>query len=184
MTNGEQPMVGPKQPKDAAAVLARNIRALREREHEEEERAGLGERVAEAMTAFTGSMSFALIHLAIVAGWVLVNIGWVPFLHPFDPSFIILATAASVEAIFLSTFVLISQNRAAAASHRQAALDLQINLLTEHEVTCLLTLVRRMAEREGIEDAVDESFTGLERHVAPEKVLDRLATDEPDHVRR
>lgn len=183
MARNEQPMVDPEQPPDAAAVLARNIRALRDRERAEEEDAGLGERIADAMTRFTGSITFALIHLAIVGGWIAVNVGFVPGVPRFDPSFIILATAASVEAIFLSTFVLISQNRAAAASHRQAALDLQINLLTEHELTRLLTLVRRLAERLGVEEAVDESFTGLERHVAPEKVLERIAEDEKDQAR-
>ncbi len=176
----DEPMTGGEPLHDAGAVLARNIRALRDAERAEEARATLSARIAEAMTAFTGSMTFAVIHLAIVAAWVLVNVGWVPGVGRFDPTFVILATAASVEAIFLSTFVLISQNRAAAMAQRQASLDLQINLLTEHELTRLITLCRAMAERMGMDEARDGSLAGLERHVAPEKVMARISAAQLD----
>ena len=92
----------------------------------------LQERLAEAITSFAGSMSFVYLHLAIYAAWIVLNLGFIPSVPKFDPSFVILATEASVEAIFLSTFVLISQNRTAAASDKRADLDLHINLLTEH----------------------------------------------------
>jgi uncharacterized membrane protein len=58
----------------------------------------------------------------------------IPGIPQFDPSFVILAMAASVDAIFLSIFVLISQNRMAAAADKRAELDLQINLLSEHDI--------------------------------------------------
>jgi uncharacterized membrane protein len=91
---------------------------------------------------------------------------------------VILATAASVEAIFLSTFVLISQNRAAKAADRRADLDLQINLLTEHEVTRLITLTTAIAEQLGIRESKDPALRELERDVAPEAVLDTLEATE------
>jgi uncharacterized membrane protein len=67
------------------------------------------------------------------------NLGLVPGVPAWDSSFVALAMLASVEAIFLSTFVLISQNRMAAAADKRADLDLQISLLAEHEVTRLAT---------------------------------------------
>ena len=67
--------------------------------------------------------------------WIVANLDWVPGVPAWDPSFVVLAMAASVEAIFLSTFVLISQNRMAA--DKRADLDLQVSLLAEHEVTRL-----------------------------------------------
>ena len=70
---------------------------------------------------------------------------------PFDPSFVVLAMASSVEAIFLSTFVRISQNRLSALSERRADLDCKISLLVEHEVTRILQVTRAVAERMGIE---------------------------------
>jgi uncharacterized membrane protein len=158
-----------------SSVLARNITVLREKRKEEERRAGLQERIAEAITTFAGSMAFVYIHFVFVTLWVLVNLGWVPAVPRFDPTFVILATFASVEAIFLSTFVLISQNRAAEAVERRSELDLQTNLLSEHEITRLLSLTLQIARRLGIEDASDPSYSELEQHVAPEKVLDQIS---------
>ncbi len=89
-------------------------------------------------------------HLVVFGLWILINLGWAPPLPRFDPSFVILAIA-SVEAIFLSTFVLITQNRMTGLADKRADLDLQINLLAEHEVIRLLALVRAIAERMGIE---------------------------------
>ena len=78
--------------------------------------------------------------------------------------------ACSTEAIFLSTFVLISQNRMAGAADKRADLDLQIGLLAEHEVTRLVTLVSGIADRMGVK---------TEAAVAPEAVLDQLEAAEP-----
>jgi uncharacterized membrane protein len=168
------PTVPPPQPGGLNSALARNIRVLSERHRREEETASIQEKVAAAVTAFTGSMTFVYVHLAILAAWVGVNIGLITVVPRFDPTFVILATAASVEAIFLSTFVLISQNRAAKAADRRAALDLQINLLTEHEVTRLISLTTAIAEKLGVEESADPGLQELQQDVAPEAVLDTL----------
>ena len=83
---------------------------------------------------------------------------------------------ASVEAIFLSTFVLITQNRMAARAQQRADLDLQISLLAEHEITRLLTLTVAIAERLGIPTAQDPEFAELAQDVAPEHMLDTMET--------
>jgi len=178
---GEVPRGSPStpaaQPPGFTSVLERNIDALRRKREEEERKASLQDRVAEVITRFTGSMAFVYVHLALVAGWVGVNLGVIPGIAAFDPTFVILATFASVEAIFLSTFVLISQNRAATEAERRSELDLQTNLLSEHEITRLLTLTRAIAAHLGIKEAEDPTLKELERHVAPEKVLDRLTEE-------
>lgn len=156
-----------------AAVLRRNIEAMRAERAREEARATLGERVADRITAFTGSLWFVGLHVVLVAGWVAVNLAWIPGVAPFDPTFIILATVASVEAIFLATFVLITQNRLATLAEKRAALDLQIDLLAEYEVTQLVKLTTAMAERLGVETHRPE-IEEISREVAPEAVLDEL----------
>jgi uncharacterized membrane protein len=156
-----------------ASTLERNISALAERRRIEEEREGADQRLARAITRFAGSMAFVYLHAAIVAAWVVVNLQLTP-LQPFDPSFVILASVASVEAIFLSTFILIAQNRAAEAADRRADLDLQISLLSEHEVTQLIRLVSRIADKLGIDEARDPELSELKRTVAPEAVLERI----------
>jgi uncharacterized membrane protein len=130
-------------------------------------------KVAGRITAFTGSMGFVFLHLAIFGGWIAINLGLVPGVPKFDESFVVLAMIASVEAIFLSTFVLIAQNRMAAEADKRADLDLQISLLTEHELTKLAQVVGRMAERLGVSVA-DPEVREIERNVAPEAVLDEI----------
>ncbi|WP_395672399.1 DUF1003 domain-containing protein [Phenylobacterium sp.] len=168
------PTVPPPQPDGLNTALARNIQALQARRAAEEAHAGFSDRLSERVTAFAGSMTFVWVHLAIVAAWVAVNIGLVPAIPRFDRTFVILATVASVEAIFLSTFVLISQNRAAAAADRRADLDLQVNLLAEHEITRLISLTSRIAEHLGVADDLSREVAELERDIAPEAVLDEL----------
>jgi uncharacterized membrane protein len=99
---------------------------LQERRAREEATATLEERIAGAITRFTGTMRFVYLHVVVYGFWILANVGLVPGVPKFDPSFVILAMVASVEAIFLSTFILITQNRMSAAADKRAELDLQI----------------------------------------------------------
>lgn len=155
-------------------VVDRNVRALLARRAEEERTKTRSERIADGVTRFTGSMRFVYIHLVLFGSWIFINLGVVPGLPRFDPSFVILAMAASVEAIFLSTFVLISQNRMSELADKRADLDLQISLLSEHEISRMLSLVQQVAERLGIEDALDPEFDELARDVHPGMVLDNI----------
>jgi uncharacterized membrane protein len=162
-----------------ATALERNIEALAERRRQETAGASFQDKLANAISRFAGSITFVTIHAALVIAWVLVNVSLTPF-RPFDPTFVILATVASVEAIFISTFILISQNRAAAAADRRADLDLQISLLSEHEVTRLIELVARIADKLGIEEARNPELDELKRNVAPEAVLERIEESESE----
>jgi uncharacterized membrane protein len=123
------PTYPPPQPAGLSPVLARNIQALQDRRHLEEKQASVEERIAEAISRFTGSMRFVYLHLLFFGAWIIANLDWIPGVPAWDPSFVILAMMASVEAIFLSTFVLISQNRMAASGAKRADLDLQIACL-------------------------------------------------------
>lgn len=161
-----------------AQVVERNIRALLGRRQREERRRPLQQRLAVAITRFTGSMRFVYLHLALVAFWISANLGLLPGIPRFDASFVGLATFASVEAIFLSTFVLIAQNRMAELADERADLALQVSLLSEHEVTRLVILVTRIAQHMGIEEAHDPELRELAQDVAPEKVMDRMEEQE------
>jgi uncharacterized membrane protein len=172
------PTVPPPQPRGLTSVLERNIEALHLRRQREEAEASWEERVAEAITRFTGSMRFVYLHVALFGFWIVANLGWVPGVPKWDESFVVLAMLASVEAIFLSTFVLISQNRMAAAADKRADLDLQISLLAEHEVTKLVALVSGIAERLGVRTEVDPELHEIKQDVAPEAVLDEIESKE------
>lgn len=174
------PTVPPPRPPGLSSVLERNIEALKQRRMQEEAQATLQERVAEAITRFTGSMPFVYLHLVLFGFWILANLGWIPGVPAWDESFVVLAMFASVEAIFLSTFVLISQNRMQAAADKRADLDLQISLLAEHEVTKLTSLVSAIADRLGVRTSLDEELHEIAQDVAPEAVLDEIESSRPE----
>jgi len=154
--------------------LRRNIDALRRRREEEEANARFDERLASAITRFAGSMRFVYAHALVYGTWIVANLGWIPGVRPWDPTFVVLAMIASVEAIFLSTFILITQNRMAATADRRAELDVQISLLAEAEITKLVELVAQIAERMNVPGAEEEEVEEMKRRVAPEAVLDAI----------
>lgn len=138
---GEQP--GTPLRKNVATISALEEAALQERSS--------AERLAERITSLTGTGWFALLHVAWFAAWALINVGLIRGVQPFDPfPFSFLTLIVSLEAIFLSIFVLISQNHTAFRAERRAHLDLQINLLAEQESTETLALVRRIADQVGV----------------------------------
>src|SRR5687767_13981031 len=88
---GRRPTFPPPQPKELAPVLERNIRSLYLRRQREEAAATLEERIAQAITDFTGSMTFVYLHIAIFGFWIIANLGWVPGIEPWDSSLVVLA---------------------------------------------------------------------------------------------
>jgi uncharacterized membrane protein len=161
-----------------ARIVERNIQALLARRQSEERQRSLQDRVADGITRFTGSMLFVYLHVVIFGTWIVINLGWIPGVPKFDPSFVVLAMVASVEAIFLSTFVLITQNRMQSAADKRADLDLQVSLLAEHEVTRLITMVTEIAKRMGVDASKDPELHELSQDVAPEKVLEKMEEQE------
>lgn len=160
---------------EVEGVVRRNVEALREVQRNLERNKSFQEALADRITGFTGSMTFVFLHAALFGGWLVVNTGVVPFIKPFDPfPFVMLAMIASVEAIFLSTFVLISQNRMQALADKRAELDLQINLLAEHEVTRLIELVDGISRHLQVRRGSDPHLEELKKDVHPEVVLDEI----------
>jgi uncharacterized membrane protein len=178
----QSPTIQPPAPEGLNQLLLRNIEALRARQRQEAAGAPAQERVAAAVTRFTGSMRFVYVHAALYGSWILANLGWLG-IPPWDPTFVVLAMIASVEAIFLSTFILISQNRMAADADRRAELDLQISLLTEQEVTKLVELVSELARRVGVPETSTAETEEMKRPVAPEAVLEEIEKQLPEFDR-
>jgi uncharacterized membrane protein len=175
---GLDPTVPPPQPEGLNRALERNIAALERRRRQEAKSASRNERVAQAISDFAGTMTFVYLHIALVGFWIAANVGWLPFVRPWDESLVVLAMIASVEAIFISTFVLIAQNRMSAAAEKRAELDLQISLLAEHEITRLVAMVDAIADHLGIRHEAEGEVEEMKRDVAPEAVLDAIRSTE------
>lgn len=156
-----------------SSIVERNITALVARRKAAARKRGAQERFAQRVTDFAGSMAFVWLHVALFGAWVLLNVRLLP-VRPFDPTFVTLAMLASVEALFLATFVLITQNRMAEEAEKRAELDLQVSLLAEHEVTRLISMVTAIAQHAGVPLPESEELRELQQDIAPEQVLDRI----------
>jgi len=131
-------------------IVRKNVAAIVEMQRKQAAGRTVQDRLAAAMTDFSGSMAFVYIHAVWFGLWVLLNIGIlrVPYLTQFDPyPFGLLTLVVSLEAIFLSTFVLIAQNNLSALSERRAELDLHVNLLAEQKTAKVLELLDHMARQ-------------------------------------
>ncbi len=125
-------------------IVRKNTVAIAEMQRKVTDARSVGGRIADAITDFTGSLAFVYLHVVWFGLWIPLNVGLVhiPLLSEFDPfPFGLLTMIVSLEAIFLSTFVLISQNRLAQASEKRAELDLQVNLLSEQKATKVLEML-------------------------------------------
>src|SRR6478735_2847722 len=127
-------------------VIERNVNALLHRKKAETKKRNFKEKIIDSITAFVGSMFSIYFHSILYGIWIIWDSGWFN-LKPFNPNLIDIATFAAVEAIFLSTFVLIGQKRMNVQTEKWAELDLQISLLTEHEVTRMMNLVKAIAKK-------------------------------------
>jgi uncharacterized membrane protein len=131
----------------------------------------LGARCARGLIRVAGTTTFAVVHLVWFVAWIVVNTGLVPGMQSFDPyPFNFLTLVVSLEAIFLSIWILISQNEMERLADRRAHLDLQINMLAEQESTAAIRMLQRISEHLGIQsdDTVDTALseeTDVERIV-------------------
>jgi uncharacterized membrane protein len=161
-------------PQVVRELVAHNIRALLDARHKLERPETLDQAIADRIVDFCGTMGFVYFQTAAIAAWVVLNLGLVPFVRPFDrPPFPVLTMFLSVEAVLLAAFVLVGQRRRAAVSDRRADLDVQITLLSEHKTTHVVELLHAIAERVGAPTDVIAKHE-LREDVAAEHVLDQI----------
>lgn len=165
---------------NASTASARNIVAICELETSALARRTTGERWADKVASTAGKVWFAGAHFFWFGGWIAFNWGF-GGLKPFDPyPFPLLTLVTSLEAIFLSLFILTSQNRANAQADQRAHLDLQINLLAESEATATLKMLQALCEHHGLEIAQDPEVAELSQRTEPGALVKDLQTQLPN----
>lgn len=133
-------------------ALQKNIEAIVKLEKESLEKLSRVELLAVRVTNFAGSSPFLIFHLAWFTIWIVINTHLIPAVPSFDPyPFSFLTLVVSLEAIFLTLLVLMSQNRMTMEADKRAQMDLQINLLDEQETTMILRMVKKIAEKVGVD---------------------------------
>ncbi len=157
-------------------TVLENTHAIIRMEERMNRRRSLTDRVADAIGTFAGTVAFVALHLAWFGAWAAFNVGWIPpGVTPFDPyPFQLLCMIVSLEGVLLSTFVMIKQNRMGLRSDRRNHLDLQINLLTEKEVTKVIQMLEAISAHLGIEQAAVDAET---RELGQVTAVDDLAQE-------
>jgi uncharacterized membrane protein len=155
-------------------VTRRNVNRILALETADQEKATTADRVAKAVTSFSGSMKFVWINALLMASWIVFNLALSEprGLDPFP--FSLLTLILSIEAIFLGIFVLISQNRAARVSEKRSHLDLQLNLLSEQENTKMLTMLELISQAVGAEISEGPEEKALAQATQPEALSEQI----------
>ena len=150
----------------------RNTKKIAEIEEAQREKRSFGEKFAEVVANFCGSMTFVWVHVIWFGGWIVLNT--FSSSTQFDPfPFTFLTLVVSLEAIFLSTFILISQNQETRLTERRNHLDLQINLLAEQESTKTLELLHLIATKVGV-DVDDPAGEALLEPIEPGRLVEQI----------
>lgn len=156
----------------------KNIEAILCHEEQHRMRKSVLHRAVQRIAAFSGSLSFLWIQVAWFAVWIGYNVRF----ESFDPyPFQFLMLVVSLEAIFLSVLILISQNFSASENERRHHLDLQINLLAEREATAMLRLLSKMAEQIGVAEEDMAEVRGFSDKTDPSAVLRQIIRAEHQH---
>lgn len=159
-------------PITASELTERNVAAVGKLEDAAHARRSQTDVVADKIANFCGSMKFVWVHLVWFGFWITINEQ--PYTKHIDPyPFPLMTLVVSLEAIFLTTFVLISQNRQGNLADRRNHLDLQINLLAEQENSKILTMLKALMEHVGIAD-IDPEVHVLSQSTQPEKLVEQI----------
>ena len=141
-----------------------------------------GERISDAVAHHAGRTWFIVAHAAWFGGWILLNTGIMPGIRPFDRfPYQFLTFVVSLEAIFLSLFILMSQNRANKQADSRSHLDLQINLLAEQESTKMLEMLQSLCEHHKLPVARDPEVDLLKSPTKPAELLTELQEHLPNN---
>ena len=153
--------------------IAQNVESILALEETAKTNRTRTEMVADAIARFCGSMTFVWLNVILFISWVLINT--LPIIDHIDPfPFTLLTLVLSIEAIILSTFILISQNLAARIAERRNQLDLQINLLSEQENTQMIAMLEAIAEKVGADISHVTKVEVLREEMDPEKVVEQI----------
>ena len=163
--------------RSADELTEQNVDRVSQLEESERQHRTSTDRIAEAIANFCGSMTFVWVHVVWFGGWILLNL--IPGLPHFDQfPFTFLTLVVSLEAIFLSTFILISQNLETRLSERRSHLDLQLNMLSEQENTKMITILLAIAEKVGADLSRDPQLTALGEETMPERLVEQIKARE------
>jgi uncharacterized membrane protein len=138
--------------------------------------------IADRVTAFCGSVSFLIANTIWFLVWIVINVGMLPGIQPFDPfPFPLLTTMVSLEAIFLAIFVLISQNRQARIADLRQETDLRINTVAEEEITKIMQMLSALYQTIKKDAKEDPEIAEMMKPLDLDEIEERLEKEYEEH---
>jgi uncharacterized membrane protein len=168
--------------KSLSSFISENIDAIIDSEQAANRRRSLREAICDFVGGSIGTLNFVAFQLIGTTLWVVINAGLMAPVRPFDPfPFPILNQIIALEAVLMTAFVLMKQNRMSKLADRRAHLGLQINLLTERETTKIIGMLLEIGKRFDIQHHVlDEETSRLSRLLTIETLIEALHNKFPD----
>jgi uncharacterized membrane protein len=164
------------------SAAATNISAIAAMEQDATDCRSMGERMGDAIARQAGRLWFISAHAIWFGGWILLNSGLVSGIRAFDPyPYQFLTFVVSLEAIFLSLFILMSQSRGNRQADSRSHLGLQINLLAEQESTKMLQMLQKLCEYHDLSIANDPELELLKSPTEPEALVKELKESLPEN---
>jgi uncharacterized membrane protein len=158
--------------------FANRLKRIRGFHAKHDARRTAAEVIADKVTQFTGTVTFLLINAVWFFVWILVNLNLFPSIKAFDPfPFALLTMIVSLEAIFLSIFVLISQNRDAKIADLRQEIDLQINMISEEEITKIMQMLAAIYKKVEKKEERDPEILEMMKPLNIDEIEKRLETE-------
>jgi len=134
-----------------------------------------GDKIADWLTTSFGTISFLILNAVFFAVWIILNLGVLPNIPPFDPfPFGLLTMCVSLEAIFLAIIVLISQDRGNRTAELREEIELYINTYAENEITKLMYLQTLLLKKNGIDVSADKELQNMLLNLESDKIEQEL----------
>lgn len=144
--------------------------------------------IADELTTVCGSTPFLVFHVIFFASWIVINTGLIPQIPAFDPyPFGFLTMVVSLEAIFLSIFILVSQNRSSYVSTIRDEVHLGVNLIAEEEITKILEVLADIRKEVGIkkpDPQLDKMLDRLDTGYIERSILEQMSRANKSVVRK
>jgi uncharacterized membrane protein len=155
-------------------------------EAKELEKRSLLIKAADRLTGFFGSVWFLGFNVTLFFSWIVINLGYISGIPIFDPfPFFFLTTGVSLEAIILTIIVLVSQQRQSQVGKIREELDMIVNKISEKEITKSLSILKLIAEKQGIkldnDKELDQMLKNIEYSYIEKKLGEQLA-DKPKNI--
>jgi len=162
--------------------IQKSRKAIRSFKANADRKRSVSEKFADWLTSTFGTIFFLAINIVFFAIWITINTGRFPEFPIFDPfPFILLTMVVSLEAIALAVIVLISQNRSGKIAELREEIDYQLGIISEQEITKVLYILAKIAEKNGIDLSKDLVLQEMLRPTNPDQIGRKIEKQIGEH---